>query len=206
MSSANRKESGLSTLTLLILIILALASLRNTIAKLFIERFVGNKLGYKVILGDINIGITESEITLENLEVFEKKEPFVRLIKAPLVYADYNLVDMAKGKIHIRLLKLDLDEITILRKQGTHNIKSLKERIKELKRSLFSKERRKKSRINIERLVLSLKRIRLLDYSTPVPRGMVINVNLREKVFKNITDPKNFFEKLIEREVLKKSR
>ncbi len=194
----SRKENGFSVLLTIIVIILAIVALRNTIAKVAIERVVTKKSGVKLNLKSVDIGLFKSTVKVEGIKVYDKERPSLRLLYAPLIFADYDLVSCIKGSPHLTLLKVNIEEITIARKKGnklTLNLKSLgraKEKVKEIARKRKEKkpETKKPVTFRVDKLILTLKRVRYIDYTKPTPTGRIININMENEVFKNVDNPK----------------
>jgi hypothetical protein len=178
-------------LLILIILVVALGFARNLIGQTLVVRGVKAMTGVELSLGKLDVGLTKHFVSLESLKILNPPN-FTEKFMAdfPVIYADYNLGDILKGKVHFAEIRINLQEFAVVKNQnGEININSLK--------SLAPKAGEKQSQkapsqaapqIQIDNLALTISKVVYTDYSSGKPEKKEFNLNLDER-FKDITDP-----------------
>jgi uncharacterized protein involved in outer membrane biogenesis len=178
-----------------IIVILAVALVllfaKNIIAKVVIERGVEFATGLKLRVSGFSVGIFKSRINIVDLKLYNPKGFKDKvMVDIPNIYVDYNLPSILRGKAHLRDIKLNLKEFTVIKnKEGKVNLDSLKA-VQAQKESKEAKDKPKAKApdIQIDNLGLKVGKVIYKDYSKgDTPSVKEFNINLDER-YTNITN------------------
>lgn len=188
---------------LILVLILATALFRHTLCRLLIEKATARATGLKLSIEDLNLDILNNNlhmrgITLLNPPGFKNEA----LGKAREIFIKYDLLGSLGGRLHLRLLKADIDEVNIIRNEkGGSNVSALKKREVKAKASssasstsLVQKrvkriERKRRPKFLIDRLEISLEKAAFMDYNAGIGQPAVIIFTIKGPcVFKNVSD------------------
>lgn len=175
------KKIGKFLIVLIILIgVLVLA--KNIIAQAVIVNGVKAITGLQLEVRSVNVGMLRTfrvdQMKLMNPAGFNEKV----MAELPEIYADYNIGEFFKGKVHLRELRIDLKELTVItNEKGEVNIKSMKA-------FLPKQGGGKPPQVQIDNLNLKVGKLIYKGYRSGKPETREFNVNINEN-FKNITDP-----------------
>ncbi|MDD4938706.1 MAG: hypothetical protein PHE18_01430 [Candidatus Omnitrophica bacterium] len=177
-----KKRNFLILLVFLLVLLFVLAFAKNIIAQVVITSGVKAITGLEVKTGGVNASIRKTFLGINGLTVFNPPQFSDRvMVNMPEVYVDYNLGDFFKGKAHFEELRINLEELIVVRNQANQvNIKSLK--------ALLPKGEGKPPQIQIDGLTLKISRVIYKDYVLGSPETREFNVNITEKI-ENVTDP-----------------
>ena len=177
---------------------------KNLIVKTSVKAGVKAMTGLKLNIKSMNVGILNSLIGIDGLQLFNPPG-FVDelMVDLPEVYVDYDLGAFIKRKVHLEEVRLNLKEFSVIKNEkGELNLDSLRvvEEKKEEKvegEEEKEKEKTKMPELQIDVLELKIGKVVYKDYSkgTP-PKSKEFNVNIDER-YENITDPRAFISLII---------
>ncbi|MCP4667939.1 MAG: hypothetical protein GY849_16440 [Deltaproteobacteria bacterium] len=185
------------TLFVAALFVSALLVGHNILIKWAVGAALERSLGVKLQMGSFRAGITKSvvkvgDVTLMSPEGFED-EP---MMKASLVYADYELGPLLNKEIHLTYLKLDAGEIVVVKnREGKVNIHEARKAMEQGRRSQGREEKKGKGKrgkhdgplFKIDLLVMSLGKVVFKDYSTgDKPQMKTIPFSFTEAQFRDV--------------------
>jgi len=186
-------------------IVLAFHFVGNTVLAKTIE----DSVGAPVSIDKLHLGLLSSEIgiyglRIENPDGFD--EPLLATI--PEIFVSYNLAGLLKKTIHIKEIRLNLDEITVERNaSGQVNVRELSA----LKQSAEKAPAKKETdgatsqapegkaglAVQIDKVDLSIGRARYVDASKEKPVIREFPLGIKNAQFYNLTDPKQVTEQVI---------
>ena len=172
---------------------------KNTIIKVAVEKGVETATGLPMKIKKFDLSFTNSQVGIWELELLNPSGfPEKVMFHAPEIFVDYHLSDMLRGKIHLEDIRLNFDQLTIIKNaQGKMNIDTLKPKTQdqpsEGKTQATKKEgtAQKIPDIQIDHLSLKVGKVVYKDYSRGgAPAVQEYNVNLSEefKDIKNVQD------------------
>ncbi|OGX33741.1 MAG: hypothetical protein A3C36_00555 [Omnitrophica WOR_2 bacterium RIFCSPHIGHO2_02_FULL_52_10] len=199
-----------------ILIILAaiiglLFLFKNTIIRVAVEKGVETATGLPMKIGKFDLSFTNSQVGIWGLELLNPSGfPDKVMFHAPEIFVDYHLGDTIRGNIHLEDMRLNFDQLTIIKNaQGKMNIDTLKPQ-KQEQQSKGESQGTKKGEagqkipdIQIDHLSLKVGKVVYKDYSQGgEPAVQEYNVNISEE-FKDIKDVQGLVGAIVSRTVSK---
>ena len=195
-----KKKSGIRWgLFLAFAIVLAFISIlimKKTVLTNVARLIVGQATGFKVELDEFDVNPISGTATVKNMRLFNPPEfnsgVFLNLRE---LFANINIADFFKRKlIHLEQLRLNLDEITVVRSaDGKTNLSALSSVENQREPARTEQERTSSEKISflIDELHLTMRKVNYLDYSSggPEPKRYSFDMKVNEKVLKNITNP-----------------
>ncbi len=186
-------------LTVVVIIVLTfafLAAVKNTIAKIAVEKGVEVVAGLQMKMRALNIGLIKTVVDIKGLRIFNPPTfPDKVMLDAPEIYVDYDLGDIIKGKIHLKELRINVKEfIAVKKKDGELNLNSLRV----VKDSSGRKEEKPSQgsampEVQIDTLSLKIGKVIYKDYSAGgEPSVKEFDINIDES-HQDVDDP----EKLV---------
>lgn len=180
-------------LLVIVIIVGGLAIGKNTIANMAVSKTIRRLTGLEVSIQSMKIGLLNTLIDVTGIRI-DNPEGYPDKIMAelPVIYVDYNLGALIKGKVDLPELRLHLKEFNIIKnKDGKLNISSIKV-VKEQKEEVPEKEKAaaktKTPPIAIGSFQLKIGRVVYKDYSQGTPPTVrEFNLNLDE-TYRDITD------------------
>ena len=98
----------LSTLTLTLIAVLVIIVLAlNPIAKFVVEREASKAWGAPIRISDLNISLTDRQVTLQSLSVADLDDNLKKLISAERIFVDIELQPLLDNKIEINTLQVE---------------------------------------------------------------------------------------------------
>jgi len=193
-----------------IVIIGALIAGKNIIGKFAIEKGVQAVTGLSLEIKKLDIGIISSNIEITDLNLFNPSGfPEGIMFHSPEIFVDYHLGDMLKGKIHLEDMRLNFDQLVIIKNvDGKMNLEALKPKAKEeSKESAKDKgsDGTKKGMpdIQIDHLVLKVGKVTYKDYSGGgEPSVQEFNINISEELT-DVTDVRKLLGLVASRAIAK---
>ena len=177
---------------------------KNLIVKTSVKAGVKAMTGLKLNIKSMNVGILNSLIGIDGLQLFNPPG-FVDelMVDLPEAYVDYDLGAFIKRKVHLEEVRLNLKEFSVIKNEkGELNLDSLRvvEEKKEEKvegEEEKEEEKTKMPELQIDVLELKINKVVYKDYSkgTP-PKSKEFNVNIDER-YENITDSRAFISLII---------
>ena len=175
-------------------LVVALLLSKDAILKAAVEQQIRAQTGMDAKIGRLSLGLLTPVVTIENLELRNTPEfggtPFLDIRE---LHLEYDRDALAQRKLRIKLLRLNLEELTVVRNSaGTTNIsalggKSAKGPTKLAGDLEFS---------GVEVLNLSLGKVQLIDLKEP-RNNRIRNVNLQNQIFHNVRTPGDLYGVLV---------
>ncbi|MBI2104971.1 MAG: hypothetical protein HYT90_05275 [Candidatus Omnitrophica bacterium] len=166
---------------------------RNVIAKELVVRGVKAATGLGVGVDRIEIGLRETRVGASGVTVLNPKGfPEPVMVSMPELYVDYDFGSLLKGAPHLEEVRLQLEELTVIRNaQGQVNVNSLRS-VREQRTAGGAPRKQppaKAPQVQIDRLQVKIGRVVFKDYSQGgSPLVKEFNVNVDER-FENVTNP-----------------
>ena len=185
-----------------LVLVLALSFTKDIIIKTFIEKGVETVTGLRLSMQGFKAGIINTFVRIEDLKLFNPRGYKDRImLKMPEIYVDYDLPAAIKGKVHLKQMRINLEEFVVVKNEaGKLNLDSLKvvqagkenkkTRVKETEvKQAQTKEKERLPEIQIDSLELKIGKVVYKDYSKGgVPSVKEFNINLDER-YENVTNP-----------------
>ena len=150
--------------------------------------------GAKVSIGYFNLGILTQKIHIKNFKMYNPKGfPKEVMLDIPEIRVDCKVGALLGGKIHLPLAIFNLKEVVLIKnKEGIYNVDALKSSLEQEKNPAQETTKEKKPApelaMQIDELRLNIGEVVVKDYTKgEEPEIKVYNVNLDNKVYKNIT-------------------
>ena len=121
------KKFIISIIVLVVIIVGSFVIARNILARTIIVKGVKAVTGMTVDIGSINIGLTHSGISVSGLKIYNPDGFNDKLLAdIPEVYVDFDLPGLFINRVHLRQLRIDINECDIiLNDSGKLNVNSL---------------------------------------------------------------------------------
>ena len=185
---------------LFILLLVVVASVvglllsKDAILKAAVEQQIRAQTGMDAKIGRLSLGLLSPVVTIENLTLHNTAEfggtPFLDVRE---LHLEYDRDALSQRKLKIKLLRLNLEELTVVRNpNGTTNITALNT-------PAVTKSPKLAGDVEfngVEVMNLSLGKIQLIDLKEP-RNNRIRNVNLQNQVFHNVKTPGDFYGVLI---------
>jgi uncharacterized protein involved in outer membrane biogenesis len=115
-----------------VLVVLAVAGvlLLNTIVKQVVESRLRASTGMDTRIGLIDVGLLSPTLTIENFKLYNTADFGGSVfIDMPELHLEYDPVAIGSGKLHFKLVRLDLAEIAVVQdKKGRLNVQDLQKK------------------------------------------------------------------------------
>lgn len=178
-----------------VVIIVILVIGRNAIVKFVMEKGVRVAVGLPLKIEKIDLGLMTTHIGITEMKLFNP-EGFGGgvMFHAPEIFVDYNLGAIIKGKIHLEEVRLDINQLTIVKnEQGQINLDALKPKEedqqsqkkeeKKIEGKKGDAEEKKAPEMQIDHLVLKVGKVVYKDYSKGgEPSIKEYKVNISEEI------------------------
>ena len=167
-------------------IVVGLLLSKDAILKAAVEQQIRAQTGMDAKIGRLSLGLLTPVVTIENLKIHNTPEfggaPFLDIRE---LHVEYDRDALAQRKLRITLLRLNLEELTVVRNAtGTTNISTLKEQPPASPTKLAGDVEFR----GVDVMNLSLGKIQLIDLKEP-RNNRIRNVNLQNQVFHNVRTP-----------------
>ncbi len=172
----------------------------------FLDHVLEDSIGAKIRIGSVRLHLNPTEIEVKRIKISNLKgfkEPYMAII--PEIFIRISVPDLLKGKTHIELMRINLEEIRIeynsagqlnlneLRKILTEKqavaVKSTTSRSSASSEPVSRKQNDAASQGKIDRAVLSLGKAVYADTSKNPVYRKEFTMNVREQVLQNAADP-----------------
>ncbi|MCR4337657.1 MAG: AsmA family protein [Candidatus Omnitrophica bacterium] len=177
---------------LIFVVVVGLLFIKDQIIKTTVVRVGTKVLGAPIEMGGFSLSLFSQKVRISNLKVYNPEGfPKETLVDVPEIAVDYDLAAMLQGKVHLSLVVFNLKSMTVIRdKDGKLNVDALKVSQKADKPAEKEPAEKKELDMQIDILKLNIGQVVYKDYSKGEPPTVQsYDVNLRDKVFKNITSP-----------------
>lgn len=183
----------------------------NATGNAILARVISNAVGTPVAIHKFHLRPTEVGIfglAIKNPSGF--KEPMLAFV--PEIFVRYDLMSFFKKKVHIREIRLNLDQITIEKNRaGAVNVMQITARKGMEKRSagrkpptppekknLVTAKKKESMDVQIDQLILNLGRARYADYSMgEPPRVTEYSLEMRNIPIHDLSDPAQIIEQIV---------
>lgn len=178
----------------LLVVVGVLLLAKNAIAKMAVVQGMKAITGVGLTIRDLDVGLLHTRLGIQGLRVLNPAgfhDP--TMMDLPEIYVDYELGALLKGKAHLEEVRLNLQELTVVKNErGEVNLHSL-QAVKASKKPAQTPEKKSQPAtppppITIDRLELNIGKVIYKDYSTGTPQVKEFNVDIHER-FHNITNP-----------------
>jgi uncharacterized protein involved in outer membrane biogenesis len=171
-------------LLLAIVLVVALLLLKDTLIKSATERRMAAETGLPVRIGKMEVGLLTPTVTILDFRLYNLAEfggsPFIDM---PELHMEYDRTAMAQGKLHFKLIRLDLAEINVVQNaEGQTNLEMLQARQTGSRRQMdlaFS---------GIDTLNLTLGQMKYTQMSQP-QKPRIIKFGLKNEILTNVRSP-----------------
>ena len=179
-----------------IVLIVGLILSKDALAKAAVEQQIRAQTGMDVKIGKFSIGLLSPVVTIEDFKLYNTPEfggtPFLDI---PELHIEFDRGALAQRKLHITLLRLNLAELTVVRKDSgrTNIINPAKLRapaapgVKTVDHIEFT---------GVEVANLSLGKVQFIDLNN-LRNNRAFNANLQNQVFRNVKTAGDLYGVLI---------
>lgn len=178
---------------LIIVILMAVGFGIDLLAKQAVTIGASQVMGVPVHIDSLDIGIVRPSIKMDGFKIFNPKGfPQGILLDLRQIRVDYNPLRLLKGQFHAPLVIVDLNEMILVKnKEGKLNVDALK--VAEEKGDAKKAQEQKPApsvKMQMDVVKLNIDHIVYKDFSqSEQGQILVYDVNLKDKIFKNITSP-----------------
>lgn len=193
------------------ILLIALFVLLNLAGNMLLGNVLSQVLGVPVSVGRLNIAKFTSEIGIRDLKIQNPKGFGEKtLASIPEVFVSYNLKDLFNKKVHIKQIRLSLDQITVER-SAANQVNLMELPILKASKSKpaddagagkpepakDSKSAGEPMAIQIDEVVFSLGKARYVDRSGAQPAIKEFPLNVQGASLKNVTDPADVVKQIV---------
>ena len=193
-------------LAIVVVVVVAVAFLKDILIKTSVEKGVEFVTGLELKISGFRLGLVNQLVDINKLILMNPKGYKDRvMLNMPKIYVDYDLMSIARGKVHLKDVKINLSEFNVIKNEkGELNLDSLK--VVEAQKGgekPEAKEKGKTPEIQIDNLELKIGKVVYKDYSKNASNPMVkeFAINLDEK-YSNITNPYSLVSLIVVRALM----
>ena len=173
-----------------VVLIVAAVLLLNTIVKQIMQSRLRSETGMDVAIGKVDIGLSTSTISIEDLRIYNTPEFGGSLfLSVPEIFLDYDRDAIRGRKLHLNLLRLNVAEMDVVKdKKGRMNIDSVEKQKKAAVAAVTNSLASVLTFGGIDTLNITFQKMRIgsLDNSHDV------NFGLTNQVFHNLNSAGDF--------------
>lgn len=195
-----KKNKWVKIFVIVLGVILAIGILKNVLIKAAVEIGAKAVTGAAVHIDSFSFSILRSSVHVKGFRMHNPKgfpnEPMVNIEE---IRADYNLGQLLKGKIHLPLVILRLNELVIVKdKDGNLNVDALKvvqsgDKKEKKPEEKASKKESKQMAMQIDVAKLDLGKVIVKDYTKGEPPTVsAYDIGVHDKTFKDIKSAEQF--------------
>lgn len=177
----------------------------------FLDRVFEANIGTKVRIGSLRFHLNPTEIEVKRIKIYNLpgfKEPYLAIL--PEVFFRIKVADFFKGKTHIELMRINLEEIRLeknskdeLNLNELRKILDKKQTVQTERHDQIAQDRRSSGQkpagqgLVIDRAVFSLGKAVYSDSSQkPIYRKEFL-MNIHDQALSNVTDPLSVVQQLV---------
>ena len=183
---------------------------KNVLVKIVVEKGVKAATGLSLKIKKLDISIVSSHVGITDLRLLNPDGfPEGTMFYASEIFIDYHLRDMLRGKVHLEDLRLNFDQLIIVKNaEGQMNLAALKPKAKSGSKKLAKKNtdedtKKKAPQIQIDHLVLKVGKVTYKDYSKGgKPSIREFNINISQE-FTDVTDARKLLGLIASRAIAK---
>ena len=184
------KKAGI-VIALVFITLLVLSMVKDAAIKIAVEKGVEAVAGLKLTIKSLGVGIIRTAVNVKGLLLFNPAGFTDKvMIDMPEVYVDYDLPAIMRGDIHLRKVRLNLREFTVVKNaDGSLNLNSLNVVRAQKEGKKAGGKGAGMPKIRIDELELKIVRAVYKDYSrSPAPVVTEFNLNIDAR-YSDIDDP-----------------
>lgn len=175
---------------LTLLLGVALVLFKDAILEEITEQRLAARTGLEIRIDRLEVALLSPAITIEGFRIYNPAEfggtPFLDFHE---LHVEYDRARLARGELELRLLRIDLDELSLVRdRQGQWNFQEISRRIKE---HTPPDERFTLDFAGIDILNLSVGRVKRVDLAAP-DNVQVFRADLRDELFTDLRAPGDY--------------
>jgi uncharacterized protein involved in outer membrane biogenesis len=172
---------------LAVVLVVLLALSKDWIIKTVAERRIAAATGMETHIGSLEVGVASPVIDIENFRLYNSAEfgglPFVDM---PELHMEYDPVALSAGRLHIKLLRLNLAEVDLVRNAaGQTNLTFLQAKLPPKSGPGAGMNLGQFKFDGIDTLNLTLGKFRYTDMAHPA-NNTEVSLNVRDELFQNI--------------------
>jgi hypothetical protein len=172
-------------LLLAVVLVIGLLLLKDNIARSFAEQQIRRSTGFDVKVGKVQLGLLEPRINIEGLVIYNPSEfGGSPLIDAPDIRVEYVPGELARHKVHLKFLRLNIHEMNIVQNNGQTNLLECLNKVPSSGRGAKSSGS-SYSLSGVDLLNLSVDKVRYTDMQHP-KRSQDINLALENHLERNV--------------------
>ncbi len=192
-----------------IVLILLLLVVKNAVIKKAVQTGVKKATGLELTIRDMDVGIISARVDVRDMRLLNPPAfPDRIMIDIPKFLVDVELLSFFRDRIHIEVIELDLNELTVVRnKDGKLNLAAIKAISEKQQKAKKETEKRTKEtkpkQILIETLHLKIGKVTYKDYALGIKgftKTFKIGIN---EIYHNVTDPQQLIKLVIVRALQK---
>lgn len=182
-------------LAIVIAVFFLLGALKNIIAKNMITGTLSAVSHVPVKADGVNLSFFAASIRVKGLKVYNPSGfPEKLMASIPEIFIDFEPNDLFKGRGHFKNVKLNLQELIVVRdKTGRLNVDAVKpteQQKKDTKAKSKPPAGRQAPKLLIDRLTLSIGKVTYKDYSSGgEPSVQHFDINIENRVYEHIDNP-----------------
>jgi hypothetical protein len=176
---------------------------KNPLIKTVVTVATSQVMGAPVHLDSFSLGVFKQSVRIKGFKIYNPKGfPKEVLLNIVEVNVDYDLPALFKGKLHLPLIVLNLEEMTVIKnKENMLNVDALKvAENKEESAKQAAPEKKSEAKkptqalpMQIDLASLTIGKVVFKDYSQgEQPIVQVYNVGIKNKTYKDITSAQQF--------------
>jgi hypothetical protein len=177
---------------LAVVLVIGLLLLKDTIARSFAEQQIRRSTGFDAKVGKVQLGLLEPRITIEGLVIYNPSEfGGSPLIDAPDIHAEYVPGDLARHKVHLKFLRLNIHEMNIVQNNGRTNLLEYLNKVSPSSDNPSKSSGGGYSFSGVDLLNLSVGKVRYTDMQHP-KRSQDIKLALENHLERNVRSADEF--------------
>jgi hypothetical protein len=178
---------------------------KDVIASVAVTQGIKAITGLNARIASMQVGLRNTTVGIKGLQVLNPPG-FTEavMVDIPELYIDYELSSFLKGKAHLETLRLNLQELTVVRgADGRLNLRAIKAiESDKPKKATEPPQAGKATGFQIDVLELRIGTVVFKDYSQSPPLEREFRVNVEER-YEHITDPYAFAGLVVSRALVK---
>jgi uncharacterized protein involved in outer membrane biogenesis len=188
-------KKPVKVLLIVVACLFVLSLLKNAIAQGAMAGAISHAAHVPVKIGSVNVSLLSSSIRIKNFRLYNPKGfPEKLMVDVPMIFVDFELPELFKGRARFKEVTLDLKEMVVIKnKDGKLNVDAVKpteQEKKEAKDKARPEAGKKAPKLLIDSLKISIGRVVYKDYSSGgAPTVQTFDINIRGREFKNIDNP-----------------
>ena len=177
---------GLYLFIVVVVLLVAAVLLLNTLARQLLESRLRARTGLDPRIGAVDIGLLSPTITIQNVKIYNNADFGGSLfLDLPELHVEYDPAALRSGKLHFRLVRLDLAELSLVEdKKGRMNTQHLDKKSKDARSAQRQSPNAGLTFTGIDTLNLTLGRFHTLNMATG--RAEDIDFGIKDQITHNV--------------------